>query len=549
MASKTNCKPLKILVCGDVDGHFNTLFKRVETIQKKNGNFDLLLCVGNFFGRDMSAWSQYKSGALKVPISTLILGPTKSELEIYYSGQEGEELCEGVTYLGRQGKFTGSSGLQIAYLSGLENTGSKGEDCCFTANDARTLIAPVVNDTAFKGVDILITSQWPKDVEKYGSASKRVEHKYPDSACIAEVARVLRPRYHFVGVEGVFYERQPYRNHQVLLEPARHVTRFVALANAGNKDKLKYLYAFNIVPLSKMETTDLVTQPEDVTECPYTPSAVLADKQEDEGQQFFYDMKAGPPQRGRKRGHHSERGGGGGGGKGRHDGENRHGDYHEKKPRKEVQPAGPCWFCLGSPEVEKHLVVSVSDKAYLALAKGGLVPDHVLILPVHHHQSLVSSPQDVVEQIEKYKSCLRKMFRSKEKGVVFFERNFRTQHLQIQAVPIPQDSIVDIKDTFMSCAESENIELAEIPKHSDLKQIVPDGAPYFYVELPTGEKCLHRISKHFPLQFGREAVCEPAILNMPERVDWRNCKVEKDEEKEMATKFKADFRQFDFNFA
>ena len=22
---------------------------------------------------------------------------------------------------------------------------------------------------------------------------------------------------------------------------------------------------------------------------------------------------------------------------------------------------GPCWFCLGSPEVEKHLVVSVGD--------------------------------------------------------------------------------------------------------------------------------------------------------------------------------------------
>ena len=38
---------------------------------------------------------------ITVPISTLILGPTKSELEIYYSGQEGEELCEGVTYLGK----------------------------------------------------------------------------------------------------------------------------------------------------------------------------------------------------------------------------------------------------------------------------------------------------------------------------------------------------------------------------------------------------------------------------------------------------------------
>ena len=29
------------LVSGDVEGHFSTLFKRVETIQKKNGNFDV----------------------------------------------------------------------------------------------------------------------------------------------------------------------------------------------------------------------------------------------------------------------------------------------------------------------------------------------------------------------------------------------------------------------------------------------------------------------------------------------------------------------------
>ena len=40
---------------------------------------------------------------------------------------------------------------------------------------------------------------------------KRGEGKYPMSACIAEVARVLKPRYHFVGLEGIFYERQPYR--------------------------------------------------------------------------------------------------------------------------------------------------------------------------------------------------------------------------------------------------------------------------------------------------------------------------------------------------
>ena len=46
----------------------------------------------------------------------------------------------------------------------------------------------------------------------------------------------------------------------------------------------------------------------------------------------------------------------------------------------------------------------------------------------------------------------------------------------------------------------------------------------------------------------REALAEPPILNMPERVDWRNCKMSKEEEAEQAAAFKATFRAFDFNF-
>jgi diadenosine tetraphosphate (Ap4A) HIT family hydrolase len=43
-----------------------------------------------------------------------------------------------------------------------------------------------------------------------------------------------------------------------------------------------------------------------------------------------------------------------------------------------------CWFCLSGAEVEKQLVVSVGEHVYLALAKGGLSPLHVLILPIQH---------------------------------------------------------------------------------------------------------------------------------------------------------------------
>ena len=41
----------------------------------------------------------------------------------------------------------------------------------------------------------------------------------------------------------------------------------------------------------------------------------------------------------------------------------------------------------------------------------------------------------------------------------------------MQAVPIPYSCVRDVRETFMDCAESAGIELLEIPKHSDLKQV------------------------------------------------------------------------------
>lgn len=46
-------------------------------------------------------------------------------------------------------------------------------------------------------------------------------------------------------------------------------------------------------------------------------------------------------------------------------------------------PPAPCWFCLSSPDVETHLVISIAEHSYVALAKvrlrvscaNGTVPD------------------------------------------------------------------------------------------------------------------------------------------------------------------------------
>ena len=45
-----------------------------------------------------------------------------------------------------------------------------------------------------------------------------------------------------------------------------------------------------------------------------------------------------------------------------------------------AQPTGPCWFCLSSPEVEKHLVVSVGDEVTICCYAWSFLPGVKVLL-------------------------------------------------------------------------------------------------------------------------------------------------------------------------
>ncbi|XP_033010315.1 CWF19-like protein 1 isoform X2 [Lacerta agilis] len=340
---------LRVLVCGDVEGRLGSLYSRVQAVQSKSGAFDLLLCVGNFFGSAQDPeWEEYQTGAKKAPIQTYVLGANNSETAQCFPDASGCELAENITYLGRKGVFSGASGLQIAYLSGTESTGGEPTPAhCFSTKDVTDLKTSLLSTSKFKGVDILLTSSWPKGVEIFGNIPGDIDTKKCGSGLVSLLAASLKPRYHFAGLQKVYYERLPYRNHTVLQEAAQHVSRFIALAGVGNSDKRKYLYAFSILPMSSMEPAELVKQPQDVTENPYqrpgggkSCAHLLLDEKEEPAPQFFFDLSSKP--KGRKRRQE--------GGKGQ---------QPKRAPGKPPLPTAACWFCLASPEVEKHLVVSI----------------------------------------------------------------------------------------------------------------------------------------------------------------------------------------------
>ncbi|XP_056208137.1 CWF19-like protein 1 [Falco biarmicus] len=529
--------PLRVLACGDVEGRLEALFGRVRAIQGKSGRFDMLLCVGNFFGSTAETdWAEYCTGAKKAPIPTYVLGANDQETVSYFPDISGCELAENITYLGRRGLYSGTSGLQIAYLSGTESQDEPAPAYSFSAKDVAELKASLLSAPNFKGVDILLTSPWPRDVGTFANSAGEIDTKKCGSKLVSDLAASLKPRYHFAALEKAYYERLPYRNHTVLQETPQHVSRFIALADVGNTSKKKYLYAFSIVPMNLMDPAELVKQPQDVTENPYRRSRKEAQKtktplcaEEEPACQFFFDLNK---HQGKKRPSDAKE----------------RGNSQPKQAKKPPQSTGPCWFCLASPEVEKHLVVSIGTHCYLALAKGGLLPDHVLILPIGHYQSVVDLSSEVVEEVTKYKAALKEFFRSKGKRYVLFERNYKSQHLQLQVVPVPLDHCTseDIKESFIAQAQEQQIELLEIPEHSDITQVAQPGTPYFYVELDTGEKLFHRIRGRFPLHFGREVLASEALLALPQRADWRRCAAERAEEAAQARAFRRDFQPFDF---
>lgn len=194
-----------------------------------------------------------------------------------------------------------------------------------------------------------------------------------------------------------------------------------------------------------------------------------------------------------------------------------------------------------------HYLFKLTLQCYVALAKGPLVPEHVLICPIGHYQSSIELPEEALEEADKFKTAIAKALEAKGKTVVFFERSFKSPHLQIQCVGLPKDRENLLAEVFVEVAAMKSIKLDELPTHAVLRQAVPSGAPYFFLELPKNKgRYVCHIRGGFPLQFGREVLAHRELLDCADRVDWKNCPKSKEEENQMVSHFRKIFQPFDF---
>lgn len=578
-------------------------------MNKSTGPFDALLCVGQFFpdpsdGR-ADELSDYVEGRLSVPIPTYFTGDYGVGAAKVLSAAarnasnrgfktDGIEVCTNLYWLKGSGKFS-LHGLSVVYLSGRRSPDAEGNGA-YIDDDIDALRA-LAEEPGI--IDLFLTNEWPSGVSN-GADTSHIslgisDHSGSD-AVVSELAAEIKPRYHIAGTKGIFYAREPYSNSEAV-----HVTRFLGLAAVGNKDKQKFIHAISPTPASTMSALEVQTRPPNTTLSPYivperTSHGGDTNKRpannDADTQYWRYDVsqkrqRPGGPQRlcfkftstescsqGEKcnyrhdteareqymrnvcfdflnkgqcergpdcRFNHSfiE--------KGDNFSQGKHGSQKTKSHGKN------CWFCLSSPDVESHLIITVGESYYCALAKGPLVQDHALLIPIEHHPNTLIMASEAEVELGKFKNALNLYFKKQGKVVVFFERIFQhSLHANLQAVPIPVSKASSARRIFSLAAQKLGFEFVVVSTSSDssegrnlLRSQFDGKSNLFYAELPDGTLLSYTVDdkEKFPVQFGREVLA--GLLNVAERDDWRNSKLSKEDEVLMVESFKQGFEEFD----
>jgi hypothetical protein len=211
-----------------------------------------------------------------------------------------------------------------------------------------------------------------------------------------------------------------------------------------------------------------------------------------------------------------------------------------------------CWFCLGE-KVEKHLFITIGNYFYVALAKGGLSDEHVIISSIlHNTPSTVLLEPPNKEELKMWKDSLRQYYDSKNMAPIFYEHYTQREnghHLHIQVIPMLKSiPIDDVSDAFKRAGNRLNNRLKWrfLNNCENLFNIVGKDS-YALVELPgfnnfNNNAMITRLEERIPSNFGRSACVD--LLNVP-NLDWKDCVKPQRIETKLTLNFRESFLPFD----
>jgi hypothetical protein len=538
-------------IIGDVNGRIEEVFSKLNNLHKKQ-NFAFAIISGNLFSDPESPSEDHDA-----QISNLISGKIEVGLPTYFSlgtrklpsqvieklEKDDGELCPNLFLLGRKVSMKTAEGFRIVAVGGKYRQGEDEPMNRFEASYSDVDAQALAKEQS--GADLLITTDWPFAVRDGARASYSGAEESPRGVqSISDLCTTLKPRYHFSASSG-FYEREPFFQAG---EPPRSITRFISLAPFGNADKQKWIYAFSLEPASEASA-------ELLKEC--TASPFINKKRKLESQQSFNSYRYTNGSNGNNQYEYDNR---------------RRKKHHQRQP-----PPTPdqCFFCLSNQACETHMIGSIGEDSYLAVAKGPLTeqntypelgfPGHVLLIPLQHSPTISTIPDKEARrkteaELQRYRSALHEMIASKARdtannrsklGAVTWEiSRARGVHVHWQFLPVPIDTIQRGLVEAAFDAEAENLSYPRFAKKASAMAGAGEGD---YLKVMIWSETVRQDivlpidgSYRFDLQFPRKVLA--MLLGLEKRFDWRACAQATAEEEADANRFKEVFKEFDFTF-
>lgn len=273
---------VKLLFCGDIVGNWPVLVDRVKSLQKSaHGPFDALLLVGKCFHSE----AEFKD-VLDKHIPN-ISSPLKMYSFDYHSYIEGYSLPSNLVVINSSiissycGILTIDHNLTISYISRIIDDKSNKLADSNGYQQALEKVKAIVSSPGYRGCDVLISKEWPKDMHHFMDSSELVEYRSTNigigvgSKAVSSFACLVQPRYHFVSGVGSYFQRSPYSNIPKA-SSSSSFTRLTSLDSVStSKDKAKkWMHALSINPIINLSNAELYELPPGTTECPYIETGV-----------------------------------------------------------------------------------------------------------------------------------------------------------------------------------------------------------------------------------------------------------------------------------
>jgi Protein similar to CwfJ C-terminus 1/Protein similar to CwfJ C-terminus 2 len=525
-----------------VNGKFDQVFQKLVALHSKT-QFSLAIIAGNLFGdsdettnEDVEKLSKLLKGEIKLPLPTYFgLGNHAfPEKAVFKLEESAGELCPNLFFLGRKSTTKTSDGLRIVSLGGSldsEHESTKNEfSTKYSENDAKLLRGAI-------HADILVTREWPEHITKGSKVDFPLEAMPRANGLISDLCTILKPKYHFSTSPKAFYEREPFFHISEEKKETFQITRFISLAQFGNADKQKWIYAFTIDPTA----SDPLSIPPGTTTSPLLSTSRKRAPLADQNSYRFSNDNTYTSSRPRKR-------------------------------RKHKQPLpGPaeCFFCLSNPNVATHLITSIGNDSYVTTAKGPLTtadtfpdldfPAHMLIIPLTHAPTLSLIPDEesrtsTRKEMNLFRTALNNMLKLKSKslGSVTWEVSREAGiHIHWQWLPI---DVKLIRKNLVDAAFRVEADNEKYPKFQSRANENDEDMEGDYFRVQTWDPANGREtalylpldpSFRFDMQFGRRVLAK--LMELDGRKDWHDCgQILEDEEADSA-RFKEAFKEFDFS--